>query len=253
MEDLSMDKNNNFTYDAYKNLLQVLKENYNVTSFSNVKYGKEKIKNMLILRHDIDQTLSKAVTLAKIERAESISSTYFLFLWSPFYNIFSEASEKSIKEIIGLNHYIGLHFDFTQYEYNNLSQLSYQINSEVKFVEELFRINIDAISFHRPIDLDLLSKLEVSLYPHTYEKLFVDTFKYFSDSRGEWRYGHPLESGEFKERKNMHLLIHPIWWSEDGAPPLECIQAFKDEFMKRFDSNIYEELKSFWINYEKRK
>jgi hypothetical protein len=39
---------------------------------------------------------------------------------------------------------------------------------------------------------------------------------YISDSTGRWRYGHPLDSNAFRARKPIQLLIHPIWWIQEG-------------------------------------
>ena len=64
-----------------------------------------------------------------------------------------------------------------------------------------------------------------------------EDIKYFADSRGEFRYGHPTESEEFKKRKSIHLLIHPAWWMSDKSNPIEIIQDIIDrnhEMNKKF-------------------
>ncbi len=40
-------------------------------------------------------------------------------------------------------------------------------------------------------------------------KVFLEKFKYFSDSRGRWAYGHPIESEALPKRENLHILVHP--------------------------------------------
>ncbi|NJK97889.1 MAG: hypothetical protein HC905_25935 [Bacteroidales bacterium] len=94
-------------------------------------------------------------------------------------------------------------------------------------MQDYFNARVDAVSFHRPIDLELFQRLELNSLPHAYETLFLENFKYFSDSRGLWRFGNPLESKEFKNNKNLHLLIHPIWWNEEELEPIDTIKLFK--------------------------
>ena len=235
-----------FTYKTYKRLLIALKKDYDFTSFSKIKFSNEPIEKKVLLRHDIDLSLEKALELAKIEKVLRLTSTYFLFLRNPFYNIFSEESARIINRIISLNHNIGLHFDCAKYVYKTISQLSYQVTREIEFIQHFFGIKLDAVSFHRPVSLGFYEKLEIASCPHSYEPIFVNKFKYFSDSRALWRYGYPLDSAEYKKRQNLHILIHPIWWNNNHVPGTRCIEDFKTASIRKMDSNLFKELKSFW-------
>jgi hypothetical protein len=241
-----MDDYNALTYETYRYMLGRLLEEYSFTSFSKIKYSNEKPVKKVLLRHDIDLSLEKALEMAEIEHEMGISAVYFLFLRSPFYNIFSGREEKIINKIISLQHYIGLHFDFAKYEDLTVSQMSYQIKKEIDFIQDFFGIKLDAVSFHRPLSLDFFSRLELSNYPHAYEPSFVNNFKYLSDSRGLWRFGHPLDSKEFAEKMNMHILVHPIWWNTVPVQDTDSLMKFKEYFIQNFDENLYTELKSFW-------
>jgi hypothetical protein len=200
------------------------------------------------MRHDIDLSLKKAYDMAVIENQLGIISTYFLFLRNPFYNIFSKENAGIVNKLILLNHNIGLHFDCAKYMYNTISQLSYQVSREISFIQDFFGIKLDAVSFHRPVSLSFYSKLEISSCPHAYEPTFVKKFKYFSDSRGLWRYGYPLDSKEYKEKQNLHILIHPIWWNNKNTSPKKCISDFKSSHTKNIEEHLLIELKSFWKN-----
>lgn len=235
-----------FTYRNYKSLLQEIGNKYDFTTFSKIKYSNEQLKNKVLIRHDIDLSLEKAVEMSEIEFSLKITTVYFLFLRSPFYNIFSHEEESLIRILIKHGHQIGLHFDFAKYSEISTSQMSFQIMREIKFMQDFYGIKLDAVSFHRPLSLDFFSKLELAHYPHTYEPIFVKNFKYLSDSRGLWRMGHPIDSEEFKNGDNLHLLVHPIWWNEMETDDLKSLENFKAFYMKKFDDNIYRELKSFW-------
>ena len=235
-----------FTYDNYKKLLTILKKDYDFTTFSKIKFSNEPIEKKVLLRHDIDISLEKALELAKIEKELGLSSIYFLFLRNPFYNIFSEESVKIVNKLISFNHNIGLHFDCAKYVYKTIPQLAYQVTREIEFIQDYFGVKLDAVSFHRPVSLKFYRKLEIASCPHSYEPIFVQKFKYFSDSRGIWKYGYPLNSEEYKKKHNLHILIHPIWWNWKNIKSLDCISNFKAENIKKIEDNLHIELKSFW-------
>ena len=75
-----------FTYDAYKNLIRVLKKNkYVITDYHNY----QNTEYPCILRHDIDYSLEKAVRFAQMEASMGVRSTYFVMITSQFYNVLS--------------------------------------------------------------------------------------------------------------------------------------------------------------------
>jgi hypothetical protein len=240
-----------FTYKYYRYFLDEIKVKYDLWSFSKAKFSSEVSSNQLLLRHDVDQSLEKALIMALIENEANIISTYFIYLSSPFYNVFSQKSEKIIREIISLNHNIGLHFDYSKNHVHSNSQIKHNVHRDAAFLESYFGIKVDAVSFHRPESLKFLSYLELTTYPHTYEPLFIEKFKYFSDSRGRWRFGDPLESSEFHEGKNLQILIHPIWWNESPISAKESLIKFRDLYINEYDLNIQNELKSFWEENKK--
>lgn len=234
-------------HDSFKSLIKKLKEaNYEFTSFSKVKYSSDDVQKKVILRHDIDLTLEKAVEMAQLEYELGISAVYFLFLRSPFYNLFSQKGEKLVRILIEYNHYIGLHFDYSAFRHISPSTVTYNIMQEIQFMESFFQVKLDSVSFHRPFSLDFFAKLELGMYPHAYESLFVKKFFYCSDSRGFWRYGHPLESDAFKKGDPLQILIHPVWWKENFEDAFDSLRDWKNEFQEHYFSSAYNELKGFW-------
>ena len=98
------------------------------------------------------------------------------------------------------------------------------MKEELDIFESFFDTEVDIISVHRP-DLKLLNEIDIE---HTYLPKYFEDIKYFSDSRGEFRYGHPTESEEFKKGKSIQLLIHPAWWVSDKTNSVEIIQDIID-------------------------
>jgi hypothetical protein len=235
-----------FTYSEYENMLICLKEDYEFISFSKAKYSRNKMEKKVLMRHDIDQSLEKTQQIAEIEASLGISSTYFILFRSPFYNLFSSDGEKLIRNLIDKNHFIGLHFDYSGYSFNTISQLSHQMLLEAEIMQKFFNVKIDAVSFHRPFDIEFLRKLELSFFPHAYESIFLEDYKYFADSRGKWRFGSPLDSEEFKQKKNLQILVHPEWWNETELESLETVNNYRKDYLARFEKDLQKEMKGFW-------
>jgi hypothetical protein len=235
-----------FTYSEYEAMLTTLLKDYEFISFSRAKFSREKMERKVLLRHDIDQSLEKTKRIAEIEAGLGISSTYFLLFRSPFYNMFSADQENYIRAIIGNNHFIGLHFDYTGYSFNTISQLAHQVILEADFIQQYFNVKVDAVSFHRPLDINYLKKLELTLYPHAYESIFIEQYKYFADSRGRWRFGNPLESEAFRQKQNLQILVHPEWWNETELKSLQSVDNYRRDYLTRFEKDLQKELKGFW-------
>ena len=101
-----------FSFTGYGALLDLLKTNN--YSFSDYHSWHDKEKPV-ILRHDLDYDISRAVSIAKIEHREGVKSTYFVLTTTDFYNVFSMENNKLLEELINLGHEIGLHFDEARY------------------------------------------------------------------------------------------------------------------------------------------
>lgn len=109
-----------FTYDGYIGLIDLLKSKGYI--FSNYVNCHEFDKT-IIMRHDVDMSLNKALEFAKLEYDNNIKSTYFVLISTNFYNVFSKESRDILNEIRALGHDIGLHFDEKKYNINNFKDL----------------------------------------------------------------------------------------------------------------------------------
>ena len=78
-----------FTFSCYEKLLQLLvQQGYQFADY----HSWEQMRRPVILRHDIDYDLPKALGIAETEAAFGAGgqarSTYFVLLSSDFYNVF---------------------------------------------------------------------------------------------------------------------------------------------------------------------
>lgn len=222
-----------FTYTNYEFMLDLLKEkNYIICNYSN----HSRFKKCVILRHDIDFTLQKALDFAKLENLKNISSTYFILLSTNFYNIFSKESFEILKEISNLGHHIGLHFDEKRYEINDIESLSFYVNKEKDILEDILGDKIQAVSMHRPSKWILENDINFDDIINTYSNHFLKDFKYLSDSRMSWR-ENALGIIEQESFERLHILIHPFWYSNAGETMKEkLINFIKSSKTERYNN-----------------
>jgi hypothetical protein len=211
-----------FLYEDYEYMLDLLKiNNYTICDYTN----QNNFEKCAILRHDVDFTLEKALDLARIEKKNEVTSTYFLLISTNFYNISSKESIEIINEIIGLGHDIGLHFDEKKYQINDVNSLEYYINKESLILKEIIGKEILSVSMHRPSKWVLENDINFKNIINTYSSYFFKDFKYISDSRMYWRED-VLEIIKNQSFDKLHILTHPFWYSNKEESMKEKLMAF---------------------------
>ncbi len=212
-----------FTYSAYRALLHSLRQGgYAFTDY----HAYAQHPRCVILRHDIDNSLSRAVRLAEIEAEEGVQSTWFVLLRTDFYNPASAASQKALGRILSLGHEIGLHFDELGYGRPlTKEEVIQNIIKECGLLSALLDTRVSTVSMHRPSKATLEADLEIPDMVNSYGKTFFHDFKYLSDSRRRWR--EPVEdiirSGEYDR---LHLLTHAFWYHEREQDIAQSVAAF---------------------------
>lgn len=222
-----------FTYDGYLRLIDLLKEkNYYFCDYLNC----DKYDKTVIFRHDIDNSLNKALEIAKIEHENNITSTFFVLLSTNFYNVFSRESNEILKEIMELGHQIGLHFDEKRYEISSVKELEYWVERESGILRNAIDEEINVVSMHRPSKWILENDIQFKGIINSYSKKFLSDFKYLSDSRMHWR-ENVLEIIESEKYDKLHILTHSFWYSDKNETIDEKLVKFIDEAkMERYFS-----------------
>jgi hypothetical protein len=208
----------------YKYILNKLKHKYELVGFKEANNRSVNGDTLFAtIRHDVDLDLSLALSMAKIEESLNINSTYLVLVSSDAYNIFSKKNKGILNEISSMGHTIGLHYN--PLCYSNLIVLE-SLEFEISILEGLLNREINIISWHRHADILETENFRTKYLDSTKPPFFNAQMKYFADSRGRWRYGHPLESGEFEDGHPLHLCFHPIWWSDQSFTPSERINKY---------------------------
>ena len=187
----------------------------------------------MILRHDIDYDLRKALMISEIEASYGVSSTFFILLTSDFYNICSKRSIRVINKIKQCGHHIGLHFDEAKYGIDDSNRdgqkLSDLIKREIGIFSDIVKEDVKVVSMHRPsagiLKLEHEGKLDLGDIINSYAQEFFSGFKYLSDSRMKWKEDveDVISSNKYDR---LHILTHPFWYNADNKNPDEIIQNF---------------------------
>lgn len=212
-----------FTFQGYRTLLTLLREQgYAFQNYHNYKAA----SRCVILRHDIDVSLSRAVKLAEVEAEEGVSSTWFVLLRTDFYNAASKDGLENLHRIQSLGHEIGLHFDETAYaETLGPDEVVQNIIKECGLLSALLEAPVSTVSMHRPSKTTLEADYQIPGMINSYENTFFHGFKYLSDSRRRWR--EPVEeiirSGQYDR---LHILTHAFGYCEEEIDFSQLLREF---------------------------
>lgn len=225
-----------FSYQGYEKLLKLLQEKgYCFCDYFNYSEHNKAV----ILRHDIDLDIEKAVQMAELEHnfvGGGVKATYYVLISSNFYNAFSKKHVKSLQTILELGHDIGLHFDEVKYEESDTLEA---IEKELDILEGYLEVPIRSVSMHRPSPKTLSSdyKIKNGKVMNSYGTEYFRNFKYLSDSRRNWR--EDVEAIICSEKYDrLHILTHPFWYS---GKEITAKQAYS-EFCRSKVWECYEEL-----------
>lgn len=229
-----------FSYSYFKKILQTVKSNFEVHLLSEApQIEGELYKSKLILRHDVDISLRRARTMAKMEQDFRIRATYMVMTESSLYCIEDDATRDMLQQIMDMGHEIGLHVDPGTHETDSVES---KINSGCRELEKIIGSPVLAVSFHRPPEKYLRGPLMIGERVNAYAKELMDW--YLSDSKGYWREGEPLPKLSRPEKPLLQLLIHPIWWGNEHMSRDRRLQAFVLEETRGKPRDIAEALRN---------
>lgn len=238
---MSKTETTDLTHANYRDQLhQFMAHDYRFVSFPEAPLLLNRKERFVIMRHDIDFDLKRALFFAEMEAELGVKSTFFFLLRTEHYNVFSAEGTDLIRRILDLGHYMGLHFDCAAYDPQaDEKTLAAACRVESLMLENWFKSPVSIVSYHRPNQRVLEGGAGLS-YPlmHTYMKAFTEDIQYYSDSRGRWQFGLPCESEAFKAGRPIHILVHPIWWHEQPVPAYDTLRSFLDTRVEALDRSI---------------
>lgn len=210
-----------FTITNYRDVLTEAKVSYVFRDFFNYSLNED----FIILRHDVDYSVHRALKLAEIEASLGIKATYFLLPHCEFYNLFEKDIFDRVKKIIELGHDIGLHFDSHFFGINNESALLEKLWFEKKLLESLFETEVKSFCFHITNTFTLAcDKQEYASMVNAFSSFFQKEIGYCSDSNGYWRFKRLKDLITEHTYRHLQINIHPGWWQDEVMSPQKRIE-----------------------------
>ena len=208
-----------FTEAHYRHCLQLARQNYRFVRFPD--YRAE--GRVCLWRHDIDTSPHRGLRLAQIEAEEGVVSTFFVLLHSDRYHPLEKDVYDRLKAILALGHDLGLHFDpqFYGERIQSAADLEHFLALERHLLEETFQTEIRSFSFHNPSVNNSLRFDQETLagMVNAYGAELQSQYDYCSDSFCYWRYRRLVEVLEQAAAEKIHILTHPVCWTEDVTSP----------------------------------
>lgn len=235
-------------------LKKLISKGYHFVNYENWNsFLGQKEEKTVILRHDIDESLKKAVVLSEIENKICGNATYFILLSTNFYNVHSKESRGYIESIIKNGGNIGLHFDETQYNIQTKNELEECVYAEADMLSRIIGSKVSVVSMHRPSGKFLSGNIEFTNIINSYSDVYFKDMKYLSDSRRCWREDiDEIIAQDMYSR--LHILTHPFWYSVREESLRQTLQgAILNASLDYYDNvnnnfrNLHEEVERFEI------
>lgn len=220
-----------FTLENYARLLGIaIEQGY---AFSDYGLEHSPVRE-LVWRHDVEFSVHRALKMAKIEAEKGIKAHYFFQLHSEFYNIFEKEIFVLAKEIVGLGHYIGLHFDAHFWEIERAEQLEKCLLTDKSHLEKLLEVEIRSFSYHNTTPALLaMNDLYYANMLNVYAKDIREKYRYCTDSTGIWRYERLEDILKDESIQYLQVLTHDGMWQDTAMAPRQRVKRSIDMRAKR--------------------
>ncbi|UGS38702.1 polysaccharide deacetylase family protein [Capillimicrobium parvum] len=187
----------------------------------------------LIVRHDIDLSLERAVAVGAVEQDAGVRATFLVMVDSPLYDLDEPGARAALARLREQGHDVGLHMDLgPRGERDGLviEDVAPEVEACRERLAAVLGDEVRAISFHRPAD-PLVAALapvgEVCGMVNAYAAPLMRC--YLADSAGAWRHGDPRPVLRDPPCDTVQLLLHPFWWGEEHLSAAERLEAFYHE------------------------
>jgi len=201
-----------FTYDRYRSFLERLDD----TGFDFRTFAEGAGPGTVLLRHDVDLSIEKALTTARIEAERGIEATYCVLLSSPLYNPLEGKRREQLRAIEALGHEVALHFSTHEYwradEEPETAALESRVGDEREILGTALSGTPGTVSFHIPPSWVLDRSFDT--FRNAYAPAYFSEMTYLADSGQRWRTDPPDTPDPPSE---VQILTHPGLWGETDA------------------------------------
>jgi hypothetical protein len=220
-----------YTYRSYEALLDSIRAcGRTICAFRDVRDA----ESFVVLRHDVDYSVVKACEMAERERRLGVRSTYFLLLTSPYYNLLAGDNLSAARDIVGMGHEVGLHYDTDVFSELDDAGQARKVVELAQFLAGSVGTEVTSIAQHNPSETSV--RLRVPEYVDAYGDRFFRDIAYVSDSRR--LFGTPDLDEFVRAHVRSQLLIHPLWWHDTEQSRWQSFAAIRDGIVGDVESRL---------------
>jgi hypothetical protein len=213
-----------FTWALYAEYLDLAaSEGYRFAGFQELRDdGEDHDEAIIHVRHDVDFALRWVLPMAELESRHGARSTYCLLLDSPYYSSAGAEFDETVRGVLDLGHWLGLHFDATAIAADD--EVARRVGQAAASLGERFDTEVVAVSFHMPGRRSVSQIVLPGRLVNTYGPRFFTEIAYASDSNMDWRGTDVAELLRSHVAQRLQLLIHPVWWRASYMPMLDKLK-----------------------------
>ena len=238
-----------FSYNDYREIIRIIQESGRQATYREALDR----DSFVIMRHDVEYSVERALALSKVEESMDFRSHYFFQWTNNSYNILSRKNRDILREMHERGQHIGLHFALNGM--TDMNEVRKQILQEVEMLSAMLGFEIHAFSIHRPSPDALAANMKFERLLNAYQDEFF-TFdpkaaegaplkvKYMSDANHIWRYGYPDRENILGHDK-VQILTHPFAWTREGYDTENNFRTLIDEKYDELVDSVDRECKDF--------
>ena len=187
----------------------------------------------VILRHDIDLDLDAAHRLARIERDIGVTSSYFVLLGCPTYNLFTPDNQQRVRDMVEWGFDVGLHFDPAPYGQASDDVLQKHCEREAVILSGITNHPIRSVSIHNPSVCGRYPLFQG--FANAYDPRIFNEDIYLSDSRLHFRHN-PTTFIDRAVDGPVQILLHPMHYSDEGSGYAHIFETFITQYVNDADN-----------------
>jgi hypothetical protein len=177
----------------------------------------------VILRHDIDFSVSKAAEMAELDHEAGVRSTFFVLLTAPYYNALSHDNLSLLRSMTDMGHEIGLHYDCTGFELLTTEERRQRVALLAESLADGLGQKVTSIAQHKPASSGVRETFP--LFRDAYDPRFMPVNGYLSDSR--MKFGVDDVHAFLRANSRSQVLTHPVWWHKTAKTREESLEAIQ--------------------------
>ena len=185
----------------------------------------------VVLHHDVELSLSRALTMARLEATHRVHGTYCVPVDAALHDPSAVTFARTVRSISRLGHEVGLQFDPAAHwdDDPGAASLLAEIEREREALGRLVGSEIEVVSFRRPTER--LSRLELPDAINACRDPAAPSYRAVDDRT--LRGTEPFPDG-VPER--LRLVVHPGLWRPAAATEAAVVETYRREAVAAVDA-----------------